>query len=160
MENLCKLGVRTALSFTVFTLVLTFAMSMGFIDEEAREISTLFMFEGDGLSTSSLIQGFLVTFSISLINVIFEDKRVLKGMLCMWKIILKLVLSIIITIAAALYYQWFPVDNVYAWLGFLISFFFCSGLAIIVMVYRTRQQDKEYQKMFLEYQLHKGGKNS
>ena len=143
--------MRTAVSFSVFILGVCLC---GFIIgdvEEVRMLSSFYTAQGV-LRYETVFQGFGATFLVSLVNVVLEDPAVGKNMLVLWKIVIKLVLSFFITLGFIIYFDWFAITNVHAWIGFIVSFSSCIVIATLIMVRKTRKEDAEYQKMLEEYQ--------
>ena len=59
-----------------------------------------------------------------------------------------------ITIAIILFvilFQWFPLFDVKAWIGFLVSFVLCSSLAVMVSRIREKAENKEMDQALERY---------
>lgn len=157
MERLMKLGVRTAVAFTIFIISVCAGAYIASGDpQEASELSSFFAIEG-GIRYETIFQALAATFSVSLINLVLEEPAVFKNVLMLWKTVIRLILSVLITLCFALYYDWFPIHNIAAWVSFFVSFMLCIGAGTLMMVIKTRREDALYQKLFEEYkQKHKG----
>lgn len=158
MKRFVKLGTRISASFTVFILVLSVIGTL--FGEDAKDISMMFSLGGAGVSFQVIVQGLFLICLISLIGLVFEEVSMFKRMLQLYKFIIMLISSALITIAFIVIFRWFPIDNLVAWMGFFISFTSCVAISTLFMIYKTKKEDEEVQKLFHSYkQQQKGERN-
>lgn len=151
MKILEKIVVRTMIAWGVFLLVISVIGVLCTSElKELSVLSTLFS-ESSSIRYTTLFQGLFVNFTISLYNIIFESPRICRRMLCQWKIIWRLIGSCAIAIFFVILFDWFPVNNLSAWIGFIVSFVICTGTAFGIMLYKTKKENEEMQGLFENY---------
>lgn len=158
MKRFVKLGTRISASFTVFIILLSVIGTL--FGEDAKSISMMFSLGGAGVSFQVIIQGLFLISLISLLGLVFEELRMFKRMLQLYKFIIMLVSSALITIVFIVIFRWFPIDHPAAWLGFFISFTLCVILSTLFMIYKTKKEDEEVQKLFHSYKQHQKGERN
>ena len=57
-------------------------------------------------------------------------------------------------------FDWFPLNNILAWIGFIIAFGICLILSLSISLYITHKQDQEYQVLLKHYQKKKTQKRN
>lgn len=150
MKQVERLLMRTVISFSVFMIVIGILGSLFGEEEELSTISTLFAQPGS-ITYRTMFQGLLVGFLISLLNVVMEASQCFKGMLLKWKLLIKLIGSTILVVICILIFDWFPIDDLSAWIGFILSFGLSMGIAVSLMLYKTKKENEEYQALFENY---------
>lgn len=146
-----KIGIGTTISLCICILT-TMLVSFLFPDdkEELAQISTLFSMQ-DGISYTTILQILSVGVVISTYNTCIDYLRIFRNMLHKWKFVSKLIGSVCITVFFVFIFHWFPIDNVFAWIGFIISFSICMGVSVLLMLYKVRKKNEEYQQLFKNY---------
>ena len=128
-------GVVTAI-FIVINLI---------IGNEAGSVSTLFSLGSTGLSTSTLIQLFILVVIVTIDDNIFLTDLVIKNMpLVLRNILFFAVILVTITVFAAVF-GWFPLDNIGSWIGFIVSFSVCAAVSAILMRMEEKAENKKMQ---------------
>lgn len=157
MDKLMRIATKTAIAFMVFILVLTVIGTLLQNDIELySDMSSVFIVP-QSIHYSTVFQVILACFSISAWNVMIEESKVYRNMMFLWKFILQMTVSILICFFYIALFDWFPITSIQAWIAFFISFLSSMGIAITLMVYKTKKEDKVYQNLFEEYKKkHKG----
>lgn len=155
MKQVVKLGNRISVSFTIFILFISIIGPM--VGNEAKDISAMFRLGSDGISFVVIAQGFFLISLISLIGLVLDEAKCLKNMLHLYKFMIVLITSVLLTIGFICIFHWFPIDNIVAWIGFLISFGICVTGSTVFIIYKTKKEDQEVQKLFQSYKQHQKG---
>lgn len=154
------LNIMKKASISFFVCVMFICLIGSVIGDELIPISTLFQ-EGS-IAYSTLIEIFSLSILVGMINAIFDHPNCMKKTLLLYKIILRMICVVTCTIFFIYVFAWFPFSSWEAWLGFIITFGTCFGLALSISIYTTRKKNQEYQKLLENYkkrgQLH--GRNS
>ncbi|MGN0513308.1 MAG: hypothetical protein ACI4S2_05765 [Lachnospiraceae bacterium] len=117
--------------FVVFTLL---------IGENVNGVSSLYSLGNKGLSIQTLIQVFILSIIITISQVAFLTDKWIKNM----QMIIRNIMffgTICVTVAL---FSWFPMGNVGAWIGFLISFIVCSAISVGI---KKLAEDAENKKL-------------
>ncbi len=124
-------------------IVLMFVILGSLMDEEMREYSSLFALGKAGLSMSTLLQLFVLSVIISVGNNIFFTDRWIKNMALVVRIICFFVLIIFSMVFFCCAFSWFPISNVKAWIGFLLSFLVCTTVSIVIIRIKEKVENKK-----------------
>lgn len=124
-------------------IVLMFVILGSLMDEEMREYSSLFALGKAGLSMSTLLQLFVLSVIISVGNNIFFTDRWIKNMALVVRIICFFVLIIFSMVFFCCAFSWFPISNVKAWIGFLLSFLACTTISIVIGRMKEKAENKK-----------------
>ena len=84
----------------------------------------------------------------------------LRKILFLYKNILRIIIIVFITIIYIVLFDWFPLNNILAWIGFIIAFGICLILSLSISLYITHKQDQEYQVLLKHYQKKKTQKRN
>lgn len=135
---------RALIAFSVFIVVLAVCTVFIGNDLEVSEMS-LYQLGNQGIAIETIFQGLLLSFMISCINEILD---LFHSMLLLWKTILRVLLITLTAVSFILYFHWFPSDLMPAWIGFGISFMICFAIACFFVIYKTKKENEEYQRLF------------
>lgn len=132
--------------FTSFGIVvLLFIVINLIIGDEAGSISSLFALGAKGLSTATLLQLLILVLIITAAQNIFLSDLVIKNMaLVVRNILFFATIMAAITIFAVVF-GWFPLNNVAAWIGFIVSFAVCSVISSVIMRLEENAENKKMQ---------------
>lgn len=144
-------------TFIIFSVtILTISLLALVVGESAKELSTLFALGSKGLAFSTIAQLFGMSLIITILNEFILESKWLEKTMALWRIIIMLTAIVITVICFILMFGWFPIDNVYAWIGFALSFGSGFGISTAVMTIKTKMENQKYERSFLEYkQKHK-----
>ena len=133
--------------FTTFGItVVIFVVINHFIGDEARSMSTLFALGSAGLSSAVLAELLILALIITVAQNIFLSDILIKNMALILRNIL-FFLTVMVAIAVfVILFGWFPVYEVRAWIGFLISFAVCTTISAVFMRLEERAENKKMQE--------------
>ena len=132
--------------FTSFGIVVLLFIAINIIiGNEAGSVSSLFALGAKGLSTATLLQLLFLVLIITAAQNIFLSDLVIKNMaLVVRNILFFATIMAAITIFAVVF-GWFPLNNVAAWIGFIVSFAFCSVISSVIMRLEENAENKKMQ---------------
>ncbi len=111
-------------------IVMVFLVFCTLIGEGAREYSSLYALGSKGLTIQTLSQLLVLSFIISIFQIIFLTDKWIKNMTMFTRNILFFVNMCITMALFATVFSWFPVGNIRAWIGFLICFLFSTAISV------------------------------
>lgn len=132
--------------FTSFGIVVLLFIAINIIiGNEAGSVSSLFALGAKGLSTATLLQLLFLVLIITAAQNIFLSDLVIKNMaLVVRNILFFATIMAAITIFAVVF-GWFPLNNIAAWIGFIVSFAFCSVISSVIMRLEENAENKKMQ---------------
>lgn len=147
LDRIIRIISRSLIAFAVFILVLSICAQFMGNESEILEMS-LYQLGNQGIAIETIFQGFLLSLAVSCINEIVD---LFHSMLVLWKTILRVVLITLTAVLFIIYFDWFPSDLLEAWVGFGLSFMLCFTIACCFMVYKTKKENEEYQRLFEQF---------
>ena len=132
--------------FTSFGIVvLLFIIINLIIGDEAGSVSSLFAIGSTGLSTATLLQLLFLVLIITVAQNIFLSDLVIKNMsLVVRNILFFATIMVAITVFAVIF-GWFPLNNIAAWIGFIVSFAVCTVISSVLMRIEENAENKKMQ---------------
>jgi len=139
--------------FSLSIIAITIAgMFVGLYDQNMRDVSSLFAF-GNGLQYSTILQiaGFaLITaiFSVLLFSEYLQTKTsfLFRGFLL-------LLVTLVTTSIFALIFNWFPANDIRAWLSFVLCTIGCFVVSFALTVLKLKLEGKKYTKLLEDYKV-------
>ena len=132
--------------FTSFGIVVLLFIAINFIiGNEAGSVSSLFALGAKGLSTATLLQLLFLVLIITVAQNIFLSDLVIKNMALVVRNILFFATIMAAITVFAVVFGWFPLNNVAAWIGFIVSFAFCSVISSVIMRLEENAENKKMQ---------------
>ena len=127
--------------FGITVLVLnTFCLIFG---ESAKEFSTIFALGNVGLSVKTMLQ-FLLAIAITItFRFIFMTDLLIKKMPLSARIIVLFAAAFLNIVVFVIVCGWFPVNNLLAWIMFIISFAVSCTLSTLVSLLWERTENKK-----------------
>lgn len=147
IDTITSLMKKTAISFMVCVMLICMIGSI--MNEQVTPISTLFQ-EG-GVSYTTLLEVFSLSFIIAIVNFIFDYPKFMKKTLLLYKIIIQFVVVTLVTVSYIYIFGWFPFSNIDAWIGFIVTFSICFLSAMSITLYKTKKMNQKYQKLLQDY---------
>lgn len=133
--------------FATYGIVIMIFMAFGMlIGEGAQEHSSLFSLGSEGFTMATLFQIFLLVVLITCAHHLFLTDRWIKGFGiilrygCFFSVVF--VAMILFSIAFA----WFPINDMKAWLGFLISFVICTIISLVIRKFEECAENKKLEQ--------------
>ncbi len=140
---------------TYGVIVLIFIVFSIAIGEGAKAYSTLFAMGKDGLSTPILFELLLLAVMITLAQVVFLTDRWIMNMSMMTRNVLLFVSVLIVMVIMIVAFAWFPVDDVTAWIGFIISYVLSMIISTLVTKLKERAENSKMQEALDKYNRRK-----
>ena len=132
--------------FTSFGIVVLLFIAINIIiGNEAGSVSSLFALGAKGLSTATLLQLLFLVLIITAAQNIFLSDLVIKNMALVVRNILFFATIMAAITVFAVVFGWFPLNNVAAWIGFIVSFAFCSVISSVIMRFEENAENKKMQ---------------
>lgn len=132
--------------FTSFGIVVLLFIAINIIiGNEAGSVSSLFSLGAKGLSTATLLQLLFLVLIITAAQNIFLSDLVIKNMALVVRNILFFATIMAAITVFAVVFGWFPLNNVAAWIGFIVSFAFCSVISSVIMRFEENAENKKMQ---------------
>ncbi len=132
-------------------IVLIFIIFSTVIGESAKGYSTLFAMGKEGLSTSILCELLLLAVMITLAQIVFLTDRWIVNMSMMIRNVLLFVSVMIVMIIMIIAFKWFPLDDMTAWMGFIISYVISIIISAMVTRLRERTENSKMQEALDKY---------
>ena len=110
--------------------------------DSAREISTIFALGSAGLSVTTMLQ-FLLAIGITILfRFIFMTDILIKKMPLAARIITMFAAAFLNIMVFVILCGWFPVDNLTAWIMFLISFAISCAVSTAVSLLKEKMENR------------------
>ena len=119
--------------------------------ESARSMSSMYQFGSKGLASTTMLQFLLSAVTCSALMNFFFSERLFKKMLALWRIVLILLCIFFLHILYIIIFGWFTFDNYLAWIGFIICFSGGFVLSFLIMVIKTKLDNKQYDELLSHY---------
>ena len=147
MEDRKTIFEYIAQLFTTYgIMVVIFIVINLVIGDNARSVSTLFALGSDGLSAAMLLELLLLAFIITAAQNVFLSDILIKDMaLIVRNVLFFLTIMIAITVFVIIF-GWFPINEVGAWIGFIVSFAVCTAVSAVFMRLEERAENKKMQE--------------
>ena len=130
--------------FMIFGIaVLTLNIFCLLFGDSARDISTIFTLGNAGLSVTTMFQ-FLLAIGITILfRFIFMTDILIKKMPLAARIITMFAAAFLNIMAFVILCGWFPVDNLMAWIMFLISFAISCTVSTAVSLLKEKMENRK-----------------
>ena len=132
-------------------IVILFVILQTFVGEGASVFSSLFAYGANGFTKSTLLQLFALSVIITAARILLLSDRLIRRMSMLLRNALFFVTITLSIILFVICFNWFPVTNTAAWIGFFISFGICSAVGIIFSRLRERSEDQKMNRALEEY---------
>ena len=133
IKDFLELSASIVLIFTILTAVL---------GENAGEVSSLFRLGSAGIAVESLVQLFVLAFTIRLLNFIFLTDVIIKSLSALVRYILCFGLITIFLLIFAFCFKWLSNEPKY-WLIFLACYVVSTAISILISNLINKQEDEK-----------------
>ena len=114
---------------------------------EVQGMSTILALGNTGLSYNSILQIVLHALIMAIISKILFSRYFESKIRFLWRSFF-LFLSVLFTTSIFIVvFQWFPIDNVYAWISFILSFIIWFTIVIALTFLALKIKDKKYNQL-------------
>ncbi|MCH5325548.1 MAG: hypothetical protein J1E39_10110 [Eubacterium sp.] len=130
--------------FMIFGIaVLTLNIFCLLFGDSAQEISTIFTLGSAGLSVTTMLQ-FLLAIGITILfRFIFMTDILIKKMPLAVRVITMFAAAFLNIMVFVILCGWFPIDNLTAWIMFLISFAISCAVSTAVSLFKEKTENRK-----------------
>ncbi len=138
--------------YFIFTLEVIFVSVLGaWQGDDAIMYSSFYQLGNKGLSFTTLLQLGITAITISTLIQIFLCARIFERWLLVYRVMGLLLSIVIVMIIFIIVFEWFSVDFLPGWIGFLLSFGICFLGSTAGMLIRTRKEGRKYEELLETY---------
>ena len=114
--------------------------------EAAKEISAIFALGSEGLSVKIMLQ-FLLAIAITIVlRAVFMTDLIIKRMPLSARIIVLFAASLLNIMVFIIVCGWVPVDNLLAWVMFIVSFAISCAASALISILAERTENKRLEE--------------
>jgi hypothetical protein len=125
--------------------------------DRAKNLSSIYQLGSQGLAVSTMLQFLLSSVVIISLQHLFFSEKISKKMTALWRTILFLFSILAFMVLFIIIFDWFPLNNLYAWLGFLTCFVGGFVIGTSTMIIKTKLDNRRYNALLSLYKdQHKG----
>lgn len=144
-----KFAAQVMIIFAVEILVIAIAGALW--GEESMDFSNLYQLGGKGIANTTILQLFMCSIVLNLVQSISMSAKIFQNVMMLWRTGIMVVLSVLVILIFVICFGWFPLDFWPAWVGFFISFGLCFLGSTILMVIKTKLEQKKYDRLLKVY---------
>ena len=127
----------------IIVIFLVFSLAIG---EKAGSVSSLFSLGKEGLSFPTLLQLLLLSAVITLAQFVFLTDKWIRNMPTILRYLLFFPSVLISIVIMVFLFEWFPVHDFKAWIGFSVCFALSMVISILVTRLRESTENTKMQK--------------
>jgi len=148
-ENILRIFYQGLLEAFAITILITTLVG-------SSALSTISSSEGlfrldEGLAFEGIIQLFIWSCVISSLVTVLTSDIWFSKILLLWRVAVLMLLGVVVSIAFAIVFRWFPLDSWEAWSTFLIFFVVGFGTGLTALIIKTKIEDNRYNKLLSNY---------
>ena len=113
--------------------------------EDAKAVSTIFALGNKGIALQTLLQFFVSSFLITVLEWMFFTDKIFKKMSLAVRFILTFISIVILIAVFATIFRWFPVNMVLPWVMFLCCFAVCATVSVVLSVLKEKRDNAKLQ---------------
>ena len=136
-------------------IVLAFIIMSIVIGEKTKGYAALFSMGSEGMSMPILLELLLLAVIITLAQVAFLTDTWIMNMSMVTRNILFFVSVLIVIVLMILAFDWFPVREMNAWIGFIISYALSMIISSLVTRLKERAENSKMQEALDKYNRRK-----
>lgn len=136
---------------TYGAIVLIFIVFDFALGSLAEGYSSFFVLGNKGLSLSTLVQLFVFAILLKMFEWLFLTPLIIKRMAMPLRFVFMFLCCLISIVVFSIFFGWFPLDNVPAWIGFGISFAVCTAFSILLTYVRTRAENRKMERALRKF---------
>lgn len=113
--------------------------------------SSLFRLGSKGLSIPTLLQLLLLAVIINIAQNIFLTNKLIKNMPILSRNLLFFITIMILAALLIILFDWFPVNNFKAWIGFCVSYTISVSISVVITWLKERAENNKLQEALDKY---------
>ncbi len=141
----------------IVTIFILFSLLIG---EGTGDYSPLFRLGREGLSLNTLLELLLLAAVVTTAQILFLTDWWIKNMPILWRNVLFFLTVMATIVLLIVLFRWFPLCDVTAWIGFLLSYVFCMIGGILIFRLRERAENKRMQNALEKFKSGRPGEQA
>lgn len=138
--------------FATYGIMVTIFIILALIvGEYTQDLSSLFRLGGKGLSLATLAQLLGLALVITVAQTVFLSDTVIKKMSLVLRNILFFVTILAAIIITVIVFGWFPIGNIFAWIGFIVSFLISMGISVGITKAKESAENSKMEEALKKY---------
>lgn len=134
--------VMKIFGFSIITLNLVCTM----FGEDAKDISSMFAMGKEGLCVATMIQFLTMAAWIVLFRFLFFTDVMIKSMRAAGRTCGMIISILIVMVIYVLAFGWFPADDWFCWMIFLVCFLICFVVSFYVMLFKEKWENRRMEE--------------
>ncbi|MBO7531201.1 MAG: hypothetical protein J6T50_05290 [Lachnospiraceae bacterium] len=144
-------GYIAQLLATYGAMVVIFIVFDICIGRSTEGYSTLFELGSRGLTVNTLLQLLLLAVLVTIAQVVFLTDVLIKNMNMIARNFLFIIAIFVSIVVFAVSFGWFPVNDLAAWVGFLVSFSLSMAASLLITRFIEKSENKKMQEALDKY---------
>lgn len=144
-------GYIAQLLATYGAMVVIFIVFDLCIGKETEGYSTLFELGSRGLTLATLLQLLFLAVLVTIAQVAFLTDLLIKNMNMIARNLLFIIAIFVSIVVFAVLFGWFPVNDLAAWAGFLVSFSLSMAASLLITRFIEKSENKKMQEALDKY---------
>ena len=136
----------------IVSIFMIFSVTIG---DMAKEHSTLFELGKQGLTVATLFQLIVLALIITVAQILFLTDKLIKSMNVIARNVCFFGCIVAAMVVFAICFDWFPINEVRAWVGFGVSFVICTALSITISKLEERTENQKMEQALAKLQNEK-----
>ena len=132
-------------------IVLAFCLMSIVVGEKTKGYAALFSLGNEGMAISILLELLLLAVIITLAQVAFLTDTWIRNMAMVTRNIFFFVSVFIVIVLMIVAFHWFPVKDMMAWLGFIISYVISMFVSALVTRLKEKTENAKMQEALDKY---------
>jgi len=142
---------RFTVIFSLAIIAITIAgMLIGFIEQDMRDVSTLFIFK-NGLQYNTILQVAGFSLIIAFFSLLLFSEYIQIKIQFLFRGLLLLLVTLVTTSIFAKIFNWFPNDNIQGWIGFVLCTIVSFAVSFALKLLKIKLEGKKYTKLLVNY---------
>lgn len=143
-STITRFLLRTFMIYGILTLMLNiFTLIFG---EDAQGYSTLFSLAGQGIGTATSLQFLAAIAMINILSLVLMSDRIIISMSRTLRMAVLFSSVFIVMIAFIAIFDWFPLNDIKAWVMFIVCSCVCIAISTIVSSQTKKQEDRSLEE--------------
>lgn len=142
--------------FATYGVILFIFIILGItIGDSVREHSSLFELGNQGYSISTLLQLFIFAVIVSVSQIAFLTDKWINKLSFFYRNVLFFGSITVFVIMFAILFHWFPIDDIGAWTGFILSFAICTTIGVIITRLKEQAENRKMEQALDKFKREK-----
>ena len=138
--------------FTTFgIMILIFVALAAVVGEKVEGFGSLFELGEKGLALGTILQLLALSVIITVCQAILFTDKLIKSLSIVARNVAFYVAITVVIAAFVVIFNWFPINDFLAWIGFIISFAICSTIGVFISRMKEKAEDRKMNKALERY---------